>query len=76
VFKAAEPLAVRADSSRDSPSPASRVVNGTLWTMAITTAEDQKGGPYQDCSCKSGKKFRFCHGEKSPASEFTGIHTA
>lgn len=34
--------------------------------MAVIAAEDAKRGPYQACPCGSGKKFRFCHGERSP----------
>jgi uncharacterized protein len=30
--------------------------------MALVAAEDEKGGPYQPCSCGSGLKLRFCHG--------------
>ena len=32
--------------------------------MAWIAAEDEKHGPYQPCSCGSGKKFRFCHGKR------------
>jgi uncharacterized protein len=31
-------------------------------------ASDAKRGPYQPCPCGSGKKFRFCHGERAPRS--------
>jgi uncharacterized protein len=41
--------------------------------MAMIAAEDAKGGPYRACPCGSGKKFRFCHGDKAPASPFTGV---
>jgi uncharacterized protein len=41
--------------------------------MAITAAEDEKHGPYQKCPCGSGRKFRFCHGDKTPDSPFTGV---
>ena len=44
--------------------------------MAITAAEDEKRGPYQNCSCGSGRKFRFCHGDMTPNSPFTGIRSA
>jgi uncharacterized protein len=30
--------------------------------MAVVADEDQRGGPYQPCSCGNGKKLRFCHG--------------
>jgi uncharacterized protein len=35
--------------------------------------EDSKRGPYQPCSCGSGRKFKFCHGNKSPASTLSGM---
>ena len=41
--------------------------------MALTVAEDSRGGPYRPCPCGSGKKFRFCHGDKAPASPFSGV---
>jgi serine-type anaerobic sulfatase-maturating enzyme len=44
--------------------------------MALTTAEDAKRGPYQPCPCGSGLKFRFCHGNSSPQSEFSGVGPA
>lgn len=40
--------------------------------MASIAAEDARRGPYAACSCGSGKKFRFCHGRKSPASPLRG----
>jgi len=36
--------------------------------MAITAAEDKRRGPYVPCPCGSGRKFRFCHGDKAPPS--------
>jgi uncharacterized protein len=42
--------------------------------MALTAAEDAKGGPYMPCPCLSGKKFRFCHGDRAPQSPFSGLH--
>jgi len=42
--------------------------------MALTAAEDAKGGPYAPCPCGSGKKFRFCHGDRAPQSPFTGLN--
>jgi uncharacterized protein len=42
--------------------------------MALTAAEDAKGGPYAACPCQSGKKFRFCHGQRSPQSPFSGLN--
>jgi uncharacterized protein len=41
--------------------------------MAWVAAEDAKRGPYQPCPCGSGKKFRFCHGDKAPPSPFSGV---
>ena len=44
--------------------------------MALTAAEDARGGPYAPCPCLSGKKFRFCHGDRAPQSPFSGINPA
>ena len=44
--------------------------------MAITAAEDAGRGPYQPCPCGSGEKFRFCHGQRAPASPFSGLGPA
>ena len=41
--------------------------------MASVAAEDAQAGPYRSCPCGSGKKFRFCHGDKAPPSPFTGV---
>ncbi len=41
--------------------------------VKLTAAEDAKNGPYHACSCGSGKKFRFCHGERAPESSFSGL---
>jgi uncharacterized protein len=41
--------------------------------MTLLAAEDAKRGPYQPCPCGSGKKFRFCHGNSSPDSLFSGV---
>ena len=38
--------------------------------MAFVKAEDAKRDPYQPCPCGSGKKFKFCHGDKAPAKAF------
>lgn len=32
--------------------------------MASIAVEDARRGPYQPCTCGSGRKFRFCHGSK------------
>jgi hypothetical protein len=42
----------------------------------LIAAEDAKGGPYAPCSCGSGKKFRFCHGNRQPESPFSAISIA
>ena len=42
--------------------------------MALTAAEDVRGGPYQPCPCGSGRKFRFCHGERAPSSPFGRVN--
>jgi uncharacterized protein len=39
--------------------------------MALVAAEDAKGGAYALCSCGSGKKFRFCHGNLNPQFPFS-----
>jgi uncharacterized protein len=44
--------------------------------MALTVAEDDQRGPYQPCPCRSGKKFRFCHGNNAPASPLSGVAPA
>ena len=41
--------------------------------MAWMAQRDAAGGPYQACSCGSGRKFRFCHGDRAPASPFEGV---
>ena len=41
--------------------------------MALIAAEDVKRGPYKPCPCGSGRKFRFCHGNRAPASPFSGV---
>ena len=33
-------------------------------------------GAYQPCPCGSGRKFRFCHGDKAPGSPFSGVDRA
>lgn len=44
--------------------------------MASIAKEDARRGPYQPCPCGSGKKFRFCHGDKAPGSPFSGVRPA
>jgi uncharacterized protein len=41
--------------------------------MAWVAAEDARRGTYQPCPCGSGRKFRFCHGDKNPASAFSRV---
>jgi uncharacterized protein len=41
--------------------------------MDIIAVEDEKLGAYRPCSCGSGIKFRFCHGNKSPVSPFSKV---
>jgi uncharacterized protein len=41
--------------------------------MAAIAAEDAKRRPYHACPCGSGKKFRFCHGNRAPRSAFSGV---
>ena len=44
--------------------------------MAFVTDSDRKRDPYQPCPCGNGRKFRFCHGNSSPGSPFTGVADA
>ncbi len=41
--------------------------------MAAVAERDARAGPYRPCSCGSGRKFRFCHGDRAPASPFGGV---
>jgi hypothetical protein len=41
--------------------------------METITTMDAKREAYQPCSCRSGKKLRLCHGDKHPASPFSGV---
>jgi uncharacterized protein len=41
--------------------------------MEWVAAEDEKRGAYQPCPCGSGKKFRFCHGDKNPQTQFSHV---
>lgn len=34
--------------------------------MALLAAQDSARNPYQPCTCGSGRKFKFCHGSKTP----------
>ena len=42
--------------------------------MAMIAAADEKHSPYELCSCGSGQKFRFCHGDRAPQSPFSALH--
>jgi uncharacterized protein len=41
--------------------------------METIAASDAAMGPYQPCPCGSGRKFKFCHGNKKPISPFSGV---
>jgi uncharacterized protein len=41
--------------------------------MAWVADQDARQGAYGPCPCGSGKKFRFCHGDKVPISPFSGV---
>ena len=38
--------------------------------MAWLAKEDARRPPYQPCPCGAGRKFKFCHGDKSPSKSF------
>jgi Arylsulfatase regulator (Fe-S oxidoreductase) len=42
--------------------------------MGLIEAEEAKRSPYKPCPCGSGKNFRFCHGDRTPGSHFSGVH--
>ena len=44
--------------------------------MGTIAALDAKRGPYHPCACGSGKKFRFCHGNNAPTTNFSGVTPA
>jgi len=44
--------------------------------MKLIATDDAKRDPYKPCPCNSGKKFRFCHGNSSPDSPFSGVASA
>ncbi len=44
--------------------------------MESILAIDAQRGPYRPCPCGSGKKFRFCHGDSAPVSDFSGVAPA
>jgi serine-type anaerobic sulfatase-maturating enzyme len=41
--------------------------------MALIAAEDERGGPYKLCPCGSGRKLRFCHGNRAPDPPFSEL---
>jgi uncharacterized protein len=44
--------------------------------MALVAAEDKRSDPYRPCPCGSGRKFRFCHGDQAPKSQFSRVMPA
>lgn len=44
--------------------------------MAFYAAQDAKRGAYAPCSCGSGRKFRFCHGNDKPVSSSDALARA
>jgi uncharacterized protein len=38
--------------------------------MRCLAAEDAKASAYRPCPCGSGRKFKFCHGDKAPSKPF------
>jgi uncharacterized protein len=41
--------------------------------MELMAAQDAKRNPYAPCPCGSGNKFRFCHGDNAPRSNFSKV---
>lgn len=44
--------------------------------MTSIAALDARRDGYKPCPCGSGKKFRFCHGERDPQTPFSGVTPA
>lgn len=44
--------------------------------MNSIAALDARRDGYKPCPCGSGKKFRFCHGERDPQTPFSGVTPA
>ena len=44
--------------------------------MNSIAALDARRDGYKPCPCGSGKKFRFCHGERDPQTPFSGVKPA
>ena len=40
---------------------------------AMVKNEDAKRDPYRPCPCGSGRKFRFCHGDKAPSGHLAPL---
>jgi uncharacterized protein len=41
--------------------------------MAMIAEDDRQRGPYKPCPCGSGRKFKFCHGDRAPPSAFSRL---
>jgi uncharacterized protein len=41
--------------------------------MAWVAQNDARGGPDRPCPCGSGRAFGLCHGDRTPASPFSGV---
>jgi uncharacterized protein len=44
--------------------------------MSAIAREDERRGPYHPCPCGSGRKFRFCHGDRAARSTVSGVDPA
>jgi uncharacterized protein len=44
--------------------------------MTSIAALDAQRDAYQHCPCGSGRKFRFCHGDRDPTTPFSGVAPA
>jgi uncharacterized protein len=44
--------------------------------MDLIATEDRRRGPYAPCACGSGKKFRFCHGNRARNSPCSRLDVA
>ncbi len=40
---------------------------------ALIAAEDGRRGRNEPCPCGSGRKFKLCHGNKTPSTPFSGV---
>lgn len=41
--------------------------------IEMVKADDERRGPESPCPCGSGVKFQFCHGDRQPTAQFSGI---